>query len=111
MPARKLVGGLGQNPGHSTSGCNKSISTPVQNALAPAVRLLPFHISHLIRAPRRSVLLKQSEAKQLVGSAKPRSSGRFAMHILDLNENQTGPSSPCDGLILRLTSWHRARVH
>lgn len=104
--------GLGQNPVDSASRCNKSVSTPVQSALAPAPPpLQPLHISDLMQAPRRSMLLKRSGAKQLGGSVKPRSSGRFAMHIRDLNENQTGPSSPCDGLMLSLTSWHRARGH
>lgn len=38
----------------------------------------------------RAMLLDPSGAKQLAGPTKLRSSVRFAMHILDLNEKQTG---------------------
>lgn len=39
------------------------------------------------------MLLGQTEAKRLAGPTKLSSSGRFAMHILDLNEKQTGVAS------------------
>lgn len=55
-----------------------------------ATSVWSFYCCGFSIAPHRAMLLGESRAKQLAGPTKPRSSGRFAMHILDLNEKQTG---------------------
>lgn len=72
------------------------------NALEIAARQVTQHDAVRARAPAvhcpalssalRPMLLEQTGAKELAGPTKPSSSGRFAMHILDLNEKQTGTS-------------------
>lgn len=52
-----------------------------------------FQSRDLSMALHRPMLLGQTEAKRLAGPTKLSSSGRFAMHILDLNEKQTGVAS------------------